>query len=185
MVPVNSERHGDTRDRSQRPHPRRLAAPILVAGFLAFGAACSQMRPTTPASGSLTGELATGTALVARKYTEAAELTKYPMTAPPAGIGPFATMAWTPSPGEITAIDSGKSFDIWITVRVSIILDESQYPRENLVEGCVPQDAIGRVSNIPAVAPHFYVVRYEGVKLGRCVIRNGQFQVVINIVNRP
>lgn len=185
MVPVNSERNGDARDRSQRPHPRRLPAPILVAGLLAIGAACSQMRPTAPASGPLTGDLATGTALVARKYTEAAELTRFPMTAQPTDAGPFPTMAWTPSPSEITATDNGKSVDIWITVRVSIILDESQYPKENLVEECVPRDAIGRVSNIPVVPPPFYVVRYEGVKLGRCVIRNGQFQVVINIVNRP
>ena len=184
-MPLQGESDGSDVDRSQTAQLRILAAAILVAAFLAVASACSLIRQGPGVIEPLPGDLATGTALVGRKYTEAAGLTRYPMTAQPTGTGPFPTMAWTPSPGEITAIDNGKSVDIWITARVSIILDVSRYPKENLVEECVPPDAIGRVSNIPVVPPAFYVVRYEGVNLGRCVVHNGQFQVVINVVHHP
>lgn len=162
-----------------------MAALIVAVVFLTVGTGCALIRQEPAVSAPLPGELATGTAIVARKYTEAAELTKYPMTPLPTEAGTFPTMSWTPSPGEITARDNGKSVDIWITVRVSFILDESRYPKVDLVEECVPPDAIGRISNIPVVPAPFYVVRYEGVNLGRCVIRNGEFHVVINIVNPP
>jgi hypothetical protein len=185
VVPVRAESDRRSFLRTWRARPKKSEALIVAIVFLAFAAACSISRTQAPGSEAVAGDLATGTAIVARKYTEAAELTRNPITPLPTETGPVPTMPWTPSPGEITAKDSGKSVDIWITVRVSVVLDEAQYPRENLVVECVPEDAIGRISNIPVVPANFYVVRYEGVKLGGCVIRNGPFQVVINILNPP
>jgi len=41
------------------------------------------------------------------------------------------------------------------------------------------------VSNIPVVPPNYYVIRYEGVEVGQCVIRNGSFEVTINVISNP
>lgn len=39
--------------------------------------------------------------------------------------------------------------------------------------------------SVEPAPPDYYVIRYEGVALGRCLIRNGLFEVTINIVNHP
>jgi len=129
--------------------------------------------------------LATGTAQVGSKLTQAAELTAYPMTPLPTDQTPYPSMAWTPGPYEISAQDSGKTFDIWITSRISLILDRAAYPEADLTETCDSSQVIGRVSNIPVVPPQYYVIRYEGVQLGQCLIRNGAFQVTIRVVIHP
>ncbi len=90
-----------------------------------------------------------------------------------------------PGSGDILASDSGKSLDIGITSRVSMILNETDYPAANLEEQCVPEVVLGRVSNVPPVPAGYYVVRYEGVGLGQCTLRNGSFEVTINVVEHP
>jgi len=160
---------------------------IFIPGvvFLAVAVSCSPTSQQPPATGTPSSNLAEDTAIVTAKYTREAELTRYPIMVLDTQAGPIPTMVWTPSPGDVTAADSGNSVDIWITTRVSVILDESQYPRANLNVNCIPEDALAFVSNLPDVPPNYYVVRYEGFRLGQCVIRNGQFHVVFDIINRP
>ena len=157
---------------------------LLVTFFLLF-TECAIANVRQLPEHTLSPDLATGTAVVVRKSTEAAELTMYPMTPLPTESWMIVTIPWTPSPGEIVESDSGKSFDIWITSRVSIILNKTEYPIANLEQNCMPKDVLGQVSNIPVVPPEYYVIRYEGVWLGQCIIRNDQFEVTINVVNRP
>lgn len=164
---------------------RKTFYSLLLMTLLLLFAGCTTAVDWQLPERTLSADMATGTAVVARKYTQAAELTLYPMTPYPTEPGPIATLSWTPSPGEVVASDSGKSFDIWITSRVSIILNKTDYPFANLEEHCVPKDILGQVSNIPDVPADFYVIRYEGVGLGQCTIRNGQFKVTINVVNHP
>ena len=164
---------------------KKLFCSLLLVTFFLLFTECAIANVRQLPEHTLSPDLATGTAVVARKSTGAAELTMYPMTPLPTETGPIATMLWTPMPGEIIASDSGKSFDIWITSRVSIILNKTEYPVANLEQNCVPKDVLGQVSNIPVIPPDYYVIRYEGVWLGQCIIRNGQFEVTINVVNRP
>lgn len=90
---------------------------------------------------------------------------------------------WTPSPGEIVASDAGKNFDIRITSRISLILQEKEYPAANLELHCTPADSLGRISNVPAVPNGYYVFRYEGVQPGLCTVQNGQFEITIKVIN--
>jgi hypothetical protein len=135
--------------------------------------------------GTLSPDLATGTAEVSRKYTQAAELTANPMTPFSGEPGTPATIPWTPSPGDIVAGDTGRSYEIWITSRIEIVLEASVYPKANLQIACTPDIVIGQVSNIPPVPAGFYVVRFEGVQLGTCQVRNGSFEVTINVIPHP
>ena len=160
-----------------------MVAVAVVCCALAAG--CSAQVAGTPSTQALPASFATGTAIVGSKLTQAAELTEHPMIASPSRGTPFPTLAWTPSPDEITADDRGKTVQIRLTERVSIVLSEDQYPQANLVQKCVPEGVIGRISNVPAVPPGLYVVRYEGVKPGHCAIRNGEFEVIIDVENAP
>jgi hypothetical protein len=132
---------------------------------------------------TLFAEQATGTAIMARKSTDIAEATMYPDTPFPTELYPTYDWAgWTPSPGEIVAGDSGKTFDLVLTSRFSIVLKEADYPAVNLELNCVPQVVLGRISNVEGVPPDYYVIRYEGSGFGQCIIHNGPFEVTINIV---
>lgn len=146
--------------------------------------ACTVGKPPESAAPTLPPDMATGTARVAAKSTGAAELTLEALTPAPTEPPLIVTMpSWTPSPSDgITASDSGKTFDIWITSRITVILDARQYPMEDLREDCVPFGVLGRISNIPAVPWPYYPIRYEAVQLGKCLIRNGQFEVTIAVV---
>ncbi|HQA29680.1 MAG TPA: hypothetical protein PLA02_10755 [Brevefilum fermentans] len=88
---------------------------------------------------------------------------------------------WTPSPGEIIASDSGKTYSFVLTSRFSIVLKEAEYPAANLNLNCAPGAALGRISNIEGVPPDYYEMRYEGSGFGQCIIQNGPFEVTINI----
>ena len=156
---------------------------LLLIPFLGGCTAAQSGHPiqTTPRP-----DQATGTAVVGGKYTEAAKLTREPMTAMPTGQFPVPTEAWTPSPQDgILAADSGKAFEIWITDRISVVLNEAEYPMANLVEACQPDVVLGRVSNIPPIPAPFYVIRYEAVQLGECTLSNGPFRVSIVVVSHP
>lgn len=163
----------------------RLKVLFCAAFLLPLWTGCTDVSTAINPAGTLSPELATGTAEVGRKYTQAAELTSNPITPLPSESGPLASMSWTPSPGDILAADTGRSFDIWITSRIEIVLEASQYPKANLQIACTPEIVIGQVSNIPAVPANFYVIRYEGVQLGTCKVRNGSFEVTINVVQHP
>lgn len=134
---------------------------------------------------TLSPEQATGTAIVAQKYTAAAEMTTTPATPAPTSSEIYPTLAWTPSSSDIVPSNSGSSYKYWITSRFMIVLNEVDFPQANLVVDCVPPDILGRVSNIPPVPSGYYVLRYEGTALGTCTIRNGDFVVTINIVEHP
>ncbi len=134
----------------------------------------------------LSPDLATGTAVVSAKLTQAAELTAYPIAPETAGIVPTLDWTnWTPAPGEITAGDNGKTFEIGITSRISVVLDAAVYPPANLKLDCLPADALGGISNVESVPPAYYTVRYEGVQAGQCSLRNGDFEVIIKVIARP
>ncbi|GAP12872.1 hypothetical protein LARV_00612 [Longilinea arvoryzae] len=150
----------------------------LAIGLLA---ACSP-RSASP----LPPDLATGTAVVSAKFTQAAELTANPI--PPNAVESYPTLDWTnwtPATGEITAADNGQTFEIGITSRISVVLDAAQYPLANLVLHCQPADALGGITNVESVPPQYYVVRYEGVQPGQCSLQNGDFEVTIKVVAQP
>ena len=135
---------------------------------------------------TLSPELATGTAIVARKYTEAAEATLYPATPFPTELYPtYAWAVWEPSPDSIVASDSGKTIDFVLTSRFSIILKEADFPAVNLKLNCVPDIVLGRIYNVEGVPPDYYEVRYEGSGVGHCTIRNSSFEMTINITEPP
>lgn len=127
----------------------------------------------------------TETAVLGAKLTAIAEATAYPATPLPPEEYPTVIVAWTPAANEIVADDSGNTYEIWITSRVAIILDRTVYPPENLTETCTQEGVLGRVSNLPEVPPPYYAVRYEGVKVGECLIRDGSFQVTIKVAEHP
>lgn len=155
-----------------------LLIPFLVG--------CAAAQSGHPIQTTLRPDQATGTAIVGGKYTEAAKLTREPMTGMPTGQLPVPTEVWTPSPQDgILAADSGKAFEIWITDRISIVLNGAEYPMANMVEACQPDVVLGRVSNIPPIPAPFYVIRYEAVQAGECAIRNGGFHVSIVVVSHP
>jgi len=94
----------------------------------------------------------------------------------------------TPSPSlltqqyQFTAQDSGRTLIYTITSRFGIILSAQQYPKKQLQVSCIPAGVLGSISNIPAVAPPLYAVRYEGVKPGTCIIKDGNFHLTVIIV---
>jgi hypothetical protein len=159
---------------------------LLSLTLILIFAGCSSVYNQPLIEHTLPHDLATGTAIVAKKYTQAAEATMYPATQLPTELQ--VTMdwtGWTPSPGEIVAGDNGKSFDFWLTSRFSIVLKESDYPDAHLILTCNPEIVLGRISNVEFVPPDYYVIRYEGSGLGQCTIQNGQFEVTINVINHP
>ncbi len=156
----------------------RIGWLVLTIGLWT---ACSP-RSASP----LPPDLATGTAVVAAKSTQAAELTANPI--PPNAVESYPTLDWTnwtPAPGEITAADNGQSFEIGITSRISVVLDAARYPLANLELNCLPADALGRITNVEAVPPDYDVVRFEGVQLGQCNLKNGDFEVTIKVIAQP
>jgi hypothetical protein len=94
----------------------------------------------------------------------------------------------TPSPSlltqqyQFTAQDSGRTLIYPVTSRFGIILNAQQYPKKQFQVSCFPAGTLGSISNIPAVAPPLYAVRYEGVKPGTCIIKNGNFHLTVIIV---
>jgi len=99
---------------------------LLAALLVTLLVGCMAANVPQPIERTLSPDLATGTVLVSSKFTQVAELTMQPMTPMPTEQESITAMPWTPSPGEIVPSDSGKSIDIWITGRVSIILDKTK-----------------------------------------------------------
>ena len=164
-----------------RDHMMKKVTCIILLLTLFSIAGCSPISEP-----SLSPELATDTAIVAKKSTDIAEATLYPATPFPTELYPtFDWGGWTPSPGEIVAGDSGKTFDFVLTSRFSIVLKEADYPAVNLELNCVPQVVLGRISNVEGVPPDYYVIRYEGSGFGQCIIQNGSFEVTVNIIDHP
>lgn len=143
-------------------------------------AGCSSISKPT-----LSPELATGTAVVSRKFTEAAKATLYPATPFPTELYPTMDWAgWTPSPDMIVASDSGQTYNFVLTSRFSVVLSELDYPKANLELNCAPNIVLGRFSNVDVAPPDYYVVGFEGSGIGQCIIRNGSFELKINIVDQ-
>lgn len=156
---------------------KRIAYSLLFLILTLSIAGCSSaIEPT------LFPEQSAGTANVAQKYTEIAEATLYPATLFPTEVYPTMDWSgWTPSPGEIVASDSGKTYSFALTSRFSIILKEADFPSANLKLNCVPDIILGRISNVEPAPPDYYVIRYEGSGFGQCIIQNGQFEVTVII----
>ncbi len=83
---------------------------------------------------------------------------------------------------QFTAQDSGRTVTYPITSRFGIILNGQKYPKNKIQLSCLPSGTLGSVSNIPYVAPPLYAVRYEGVRPGVCVVKNGTFHLTVIIV---
>ncbi len=92
---------------------------------------------------------------------------------------------WTPSPDMIVDSNSGKTIDFVLTSRFSIVLKEADFPAADLKLNCVPDIVLGRMYNDDGVPPDYYEIRYEGSGVGQCTIRNGSFEVTINITEHP
>lgn len=168
--------------------PGGLNSPIYAGGqcgdsnskSIVFSISRFEIEPT------LSPEQATGTAIMTRKSTDIAEASLYPATPFPTEVYPTMDWAgWTPSPGEIVASNSGKTFDFVLTSRFSIVLKEADFPVANLELNCIPQVVLGRISNVEGVPPDYYVIRYEGSGFGKCIIQNGPFEVTINVIEHP
>jgi|GEM_PF-2887969 len=160
---------------------KRIAYSFLFLFLILSVAGCSSISDPT-----LSPELATGTAIVARKYFEIAEATLYPATSFPTELYPTMDWAgWAPSPGEIVASDSGRTIDFVLTSRFSIVLKEADFPVANLKLNCVPDIVLGRIYNVEGVPPDYYAILYEGIDGGQCTIRNGSFDGTINITEHP
>jgi hypothetical protein len=160
---------------------------ILLVGMIGMGllAGCLAIPGSRATPTPLPPEAATATAALGAKLTAIAVATAHPATPAPPEEYPTVTEAWTPGANEIVASDSGKTYAIGVTTRISLILERAAYPPENLTVTCVPAEVLGRVSNLPQVPPQYYAVRYEGVKAGECLIRNDAFQVTIKVVEQP
>lgn len=94
--------------------------------------------------------------------------------------GPISATSSSPGTLEtylITAVDSGKTFSYPLTTRFMLELDATKYPPEDLRSDCAPPGTLGRISNIPAVSPPLYVLRFEAAAPGECAITNGAFSV--------
>lgn len=155
-----------------------VVSVALLAGCRATPSALSTASP-------LPAPAVTATAVLEAKLTAIAAATAYPATPAPSEEYPAVTESWTPAANEIVADDSGKTYTIGVTTRISLILDRAAYPPEDLIVTCVPAEVLGRVSNLPQVPPQYYAVRYEGVKVGECLIRNGAFQITLKVVEQP
>ena len=82
---------------------------------------------------------------------------------------------------EIHASDSGRNYIYPITSRFMIVLDQTKYPPVNFTISCSPPDILGRISNIPAVAPPYYAARFVGAAVGLCTIKNNDFRITVRI----
>ena len=94
----------------------------------------------------------------------------------------------TPSPQltqqyEFTEHDSGKTLTYTITSRFGISLNQQMYPKENIRLSCTPPVVLGSITNVPAVMPPFYAVRYEAVQPGLCTIKNGTFLRTVRVID--
>lgn len=81
---------------------------------------------------------------------------------------------------EISAADSGKTFTYNITTRFTVILDPNLYPKDELE--IRPEGIVGSISNVPAVQPPLYAVRFETIRAGECILKDRDFQVKIQVV---
>jgi hypothetical protein len=81
---------------------------------------------------------------------------------------------------EITQEDNGQTFTYSVTTRFSVFLDSDGYPKDELK--CLPEGIIGSISNIPPVQPPLYVVRYETIQPGGCILQDKDFHVKIKVV---
>lgn len=109
-------------------------------------------------------------------------------TAQQTSTAPTTHPSITPTPAltqqyDFTAQDNGRTVTYVVTSRFEIFLNQQQYPKENLQVSCAPSGTIGNVSNLPAVTPPMYVVRYEGVQPGMCTIKNGTFLLSVRILD--
>ena len=161
---------------------KAISTRLLILSFAGCWAVLNQQQIKL----TLSPDLADVTEIVAKKYTQVAETTINPATPFPSALYPTMDWAgWTPSTEEIVASDSGNSFDFWVTSRFSIVLKESENPAANLELHCNPEIVLGRISNVEPAPLDYYVMRYEGVRLGQCTIQNGQFEVTINVIDHP
>jgi len=98
-------------------------------------------------------------------------------------LAPLQTVMVAPAPVsgqyELTEQDTGKGFVYTVTSRFSVVLDAGRHPPE--ATRCTPEDLLGPISNRPSVAPPFAARRFEGLKPGQCILRNGDWQVTIVI----
>ena len=83
---------------------------------------------------------------------------------------------------EFKEQDSGRTVTFTVTSRFQIILDQHKYPKKNVQVSCTPPETLGSVSNLPAVAPPLYALRYEGVQAGLCTIKDGNFLLTVRII---
>lgn len=163
----------------------KKTTPILVILMMSALAGYLSTMLKFPNKNELTPEQATATAIIAAKSTQAAEMTLETMTPIPTDKYSTPILLWTPGPYEIVAADTGNSYTIGITSRLSIILDRMEYPPADLILDCSPLGTLGSISNLPIVPPQDYALRYEGIQPGTCEIHDGSFNVTIHVVNQP
>jgi predicted small lipoprotein YifL len=160
---------------------------LVCLGMLALaGCGKSATLPPANATADLASAHASQTASMGDKQAQAARLTGVPSaTSVPTSTPQPTVAALTPGPGEIVAADNGKTFTIGLTWRIALVLREDQYPAKDLTVTCTPGPVLGGISNVESAPAGYVVRRYEGVDLGQCVLRNGDFSVTVDVVDQP
>jgi hypothetical protein len=82
---------------------------------------------------------------------------------------------------EITKKDIGTTFSYSVTTRFSVILDGTTHPAADT--RAIPSKLLGKVSNLPEVTPPLEVVRFEALAPGTCTINNGDFSVIVVVLD--
>jgi len=62
---------------------------------------------------------------------------------------------------EITEKDTGQTFTYVLTLRFTVILDQTKCPKKDLA--CSPAGLLGGLSNLPPVKPPLYAARCEEI----------------------
>jgi ABC-type Fe3+-hydroxamate transport system substrate-binding protein len=100
---------------------------------------------------------------------------------PTATVPPAASPSPFTGPYQFTAQDSGRTVTLYVTSRMTILLNEQQYPRAQLLVSCSPQGVLGTISNVPFEPPPVYAVRYEAVRPGACTIKDSTFLLTVRV----
>ncbi|MCL5957746.1 MAG: hypothetical protein M1358_00255 [Chloroflexi bacterium] len=156
--------------------PKKITLPLVIA--ISVVSACQQ----SPAATSTPIPSATATRPAQVQIATPSSVA----TAPPKPVATSVQPATPTAAGfsqqyEITEKDSGKTFVYPLTSRFQVILDQQKYPKESFKVDCNPEGALGGISNIPPVSPPLYVLRYEGVKPGKCTLTDGSFGINVEI----
>jgi hypothetical protein len=159
-----------------------LLFPLLAISFSACGS--SQPLPVT------TYISTNGQKIMITETAVAASTLEYETFVAIPSFTPLLEPCSTPSANElnefinrsITFDDNGKTFQIHVTSRFWIYLDERIYPLRDLLNA-IPEGLIGYISNGSIRGPQCYPVMFEAVRDGKGLLKIKDFQIMIIVDN--